>query len=121
MTSSGRLGIMQKDKGLLRKVTVKNNGQQLRSYTLNYEEGQFGKMLLKSIDQNDSRMVRLLHNPLTITMTSKMGFSLLRQNCGRPNLTTMSHSSAIRFMGVMTILVSLVVELRKAVLQVGEQ
>jgi len=55
VTSSGRLGIMQKDKGLLRKVIVKNNGQQLRSYTLNYEEGQFGKMLLKSIDQNDSR------------------------------------------------------------------
>ena len=55
VTSSGRLGIMQKDKGLLRKVTVKNNGQQLRSYSLNYEEGQFGKMLLKSIDQNDSR------------------------------------------------------------------
>ena len=55
VTSSGRLGIMQKDKGLLRKVTVKNNGQQLRSYTLNYEDGPFGKMLLKSIDQNDSR------------------------------------------------------------------
>ena len=55
VTSSGRLGIMQKDKGLLRKVTVKNNGQQLRSYTLNYEEGPFGKMLLKSIDQHDSR------------------------------------------------------------------
>ena len=55
VTSSGRLGIMQKDKGLLRKVTVKNNGQQLRSYSLNYEEGQFGKMLLKSIDQHDSR------------------------------------------------------------------
>lgn len=55
VTSSGRLGIMQRDKGLLRKVTVKNNGQQLRSYTLNYEEGPFGKMLLKSIDQNDSR------------------------------------------------------------------
>ena len=55
VTSSGRLGIMQKDKGLLRKVTVKNNGQQLRSYTLNYEEGPFGKILLKSIDQNDSK------------------------------------------------------------------
>ena len=55
VTSSGRLGIMQKDKGLLRKVTVKNNGQQLRSYTLNYEEGPFGKILLKSIEQNDSR------------------------------------------------------------------
>ena len=55
VTSSGRLGIMQRDKGLLRKVTVKNNGQQLRSYSLNYEEGPFGKMLLKSIDQNDSR------------------------------------------------------------------
>ena len=55
VTSRGRLGIMQKEKGLLRKVTVKNNGQQLRSYTLNYEEGPFGKMLLKSIDQNDSR------------------------------------------------------------------
>ena len=55
VTSSGRLGIMQKDKGLLRKVIVKNNGQQLRSYTLNYEEGPFGKILLKSIDQNDSR------------------------------------------------------------------
>ena len=55
VTSSGRLGIMQKDKGLLRKVTVKNNGQQLRSYSLNYEEGPFGKILLKSIDQNDSR------------------------------------------------------------------
>ncbi|EGC19564.1 SpvB/TcaC N-terminal domain-containing protein [Prevotella multiformis] len=55
VTSSGRLGIMQRDKGLLRKVTVKNNGQQLRSYTLNYEDGPFGKMLLKSIDQNDSR------------------------------------------------------------------
>ena len=55
VTSSGRLGIMQRDKGLLRKVTVKNNGQQLRSYTLNYEEGPFGKILLKSIDQNDSR------------------------------------------------------------------
>ena len=55
VTSSGRLGIMQRDKGLLRKVTVKNNGQQLRSYSLNYEEGPFGKILLKSIDQNDSR------------------------------------------------------------------
>ena len=55
VTSSGRLGIMQRDKGLLRKVTVKNNGQQLRSYSLNYVEGPFGKMLLKSIDQNDSR------------------------------------------------------------------
>ena len=55
VTSSGRLGIMQRDKGLLRKVTVKNNGQQLRSYSLNYEEGPFGKMLLKSIDQSDSR------------------------------------------------------------------
>ena len=55
VTSSGRLGIMQKDKGLLRKVTVKNNGQQLRSYTLNYEEGPFGKILLKSIEQHDSR------------------------------------------------------------------
>ena len=55
VTSSGRLGIMQRDKGLLRKVTVKNNGQKLRSYSLNYEEGPFGKMLLKSIDQNDSR------------------------------------------------------------------
>ena len=55
VTSSGRLGIIQRDKGLLRKVTVKNNGQQLRSYSLNYEEGPFGKMLLKSIDQNDSR------------------------------------------------------------------
>ena len=55
VTSSGRLGIMQRDKGLLRKVTVKNNGQQLRSYTLNYEEGPFGKILLKSIEQHDSR------------------------------------------------------------------
>ena len=55
VTSSGRLGIMQSDRSLLRKVTVKNNGQQLRSYTLNYEEGSFGKTLLKSIDQNDSK------------------------------------------------------------------
>ena len=61
VTSSGRLGIMQRDKGLLRKVTVKNNGQQLRSYTLNYEEGPFGKILLKSIEQHVVGMVRLLH------------------------------------------------------------
>lgn len=85
VTSSGRLGIMQKDKGLLRKVTVKNNGQQLRSYTLNYEDGPFGKMLLKSIDQNDSRDGKVVTQSFDYYNDLKNGhFSLLMQRYGRP-------------------------------------
>ena len=52
---SGRLGVLQTDSLLLGSVEVKNNGQQLRSYTIHYEKGPFGKTLLKSIDQNDSK------------------------------------------------------------------
>ncbi len=52
---NGRLGVMQTDKALLRKVVVKNDGKQLRAYKPNYEVGPFGKTLLKSIDQLDSK------------------------------------------------------------------
>ena len=55
VVSSGRLGVMQTDQALLRKVIVKNNNQTLRSYILNHEEGAFGKTLLKSVDQLDSK------------------------------------------------------------------
>ena len=52
---NGRLGVMQTDKALLRKVVIKNDGKQLRAYKPNYEVGPFGKTLLKSIDQLDSK------------------------------------------------------------------
>ena len=55
ITKNGRLGLLQTDAALLKKVVVKNNGQQLRAYKPNYEEGPFGKTLLKSIDQLDSK------------------------------------------------------------------
>ena len=55
VTKNGRLGLLQTDAALLKKVVVKNNGQQLRAYKPNYEEGPFGKTLLKSIDQFDSK------------------------------------------------------------------
>ena len=53
--SSGRLGILQTDRALLRRVTVKNGGKQLRAYTFNYETGAFGKTLLTGISQLDSK------------------------------------------------------------------
>ena len=52
---NGRLGVMQTDKALLKKVVVKNDGKQLRAYKPNYEVGPFGKTLLKSIEQLDSK------------------------------------------------------------------
>jgi len=55
VTRSGRLGIMQTDRALLRKVTVKNDGQQLRAYKPRYETGPFGKTLLVGIDQLDGK------------------------------------------------------------------
>ena len=55
VTRSGRLGIMQTDRALLRKVTVRNDGQQLRAYKPRYETGPFGKTLLVGIDQLDGK------------------------------------------------------------------
>jgi RHS repeat-associated protein len=55
VTRSGRLGIMQTDRALLRKVTVRNDGQQLRAYKPRYETGPFGKTLLIGIDQLDGK------------------------------------------------------------------
>ena len=55
VTRSGRLGIMQTDRALLRKVTVRNDGQQLRAYKPRYETGPFGKTLLVGIDQFDGK------------------------------------------------------------------
>ena len=52
---NGRLGVLQTDESLLKKVSVKNNNELLRAYDLNYEEGVFGKTLLKSVDQKDSK------------------------------------------------------------------
>ena len=52
---NGRLGVLQTDESLLKKVSVKNNNELLRAYDLNYEEGIFGKTLLKSVDQKDSK------------------------------------------------------------------
>ena len=54
VTRSGRLGILQTDRALLRKVTVTNAGRPLRSYNPRYESGPFGKTLLVGIDQLDS-------------------------------------------------------------------
>ena len=54
VTRNGRLGLLQTDAALLKKVIVKNNGMQLRAYKPNYETGPFGKTLLKSMDQLDS-------------------------------------------------------------------
>ena len=54
VTRSGRLGILQTDRALLRKVTVTNAGRPLRSYHPRYESGPFGKTLLVGIDQLDS-------------------------------------------------------------------
>ena len=59
VVSNGRLGIMQTDRALLRKVSIKNNGELLRSYTPHYEEGAFGKTLLVSVDQNNSKGVKV--------------------------------------------------------------
>ena len=52
--SSGRLGVLQEDAALLRRVSVRNDGNLLRAYELHYKEGAFGKTLLASIDQLDS-------------------------------------------------------------------
>src|SRR5574344_1222980 len=50
---NGRLGILQTDNALLTKVSIKNRGVLIRAYDFNYEEGVFGKTMLKSIDQKD--------------------------------------------------------------------
>jgi len=52
---SGRLGILQTDKALLKRVTVKNNGRQLRAYLMNYASGVFGKTMLTGITELDSK------------------------------------------------------------------
>ena len=54
VTKNGRLGLLQTDAALLKKVVVKNDGKQLRAYKPNFETGPFGKTLLKSMDQLDS-------------------------------------------------------------------
>ena len=54
VTKNGRLGLLQTDAALLKKVIVRNDGRQLRAYKPNYEIGPFGKTLLKSMDQLDS-------------------------------------------------------------------
>ncbi|MDO4957856.1 MAG: SpvB/TcaC N-terminal domain-containing protein [Prevotellaceae bacterium] len=54
VTKNGRLGLLQTDAALLKKVIVRNDGRQLRAYKPNYETGPFGKTLLKSMDQLDS-------------------------------------------------------------------
>lgn len=55
VVKSGRLGILQTDKALLKRVTVKNNGRQLRAYLMNYASGVFGKTMLTGITELDSK------------------------------------------------------------------
>ena len=52
---SGRLGILQTDQALLKRVSVKYKDELLHAYDLHYEAGAFGKTLLMSIDQKDSK------------------------------------------------------------------
>ena len=55
VTRSGRLGILQTEQALLKRVSVKYKDELLRAYDLHYEAGAFGKTLLTSIDQKDSK------------------------------------------------------------------
>ena len=55
VTRSGRLGILQTEQALLKRVSVKYKDELLRAYDLHYEAGAFGKTLLMSIDQKDSK------------------------------------------------------------------
>ena len=55
ITSGARMGVLQYDSLLLKKVSVLYKDELLRAYDLNFEEGEFGKTLLKSIDQKDSK------------------------------------------------------------------
>ena len=55
ITSGARMGVLQYDSLLLKKVSVLYKDELLRAYDLNFEEGEFGKMLLKSINQKDSK------------------------------------------------------------------
>jgi len=51
---NGRLGFKQVTADLLRKIFVKYNGQNIRSYELTYTEGAFYKTLLQSIKEFDA-------------------------------------------------------------------
>ncbi|MEJ7768133.1 MAG: SpvB/TcaC N-terminal domain-containing protein, partial [Chitinophagaceae bacterium] len=51
---SARLGFKQVTADLLKKIAVKFNGQDVRSYELNYAEGAFYKTLLQSIKEFDA-------------------------------------------------------------------
>ncbi|MGN6541405.1 MAG: SpvB/TcaC N-terminal domain-containing protein, partial [Ginsengibacter sp.] len=51
---SGRLGFKQVTADLLRKIAVQYNGQNVRSYELNYKEGAFYKTLLQNVKQFDA-------------------------------------------------------------------
>lgn len=51
---SGRWGLKQVTADLLRKINVKYNGQNIRSYQLNYTTGEFYKTLLQSISEFDA-------------------------------------------------------------------
>ena len=55
ITSGARMGVLQYDSLLLKKVSVLYKDELLRAYDLNFEEGEFGKTLLKSINQKDSK------------------------------------------------------------------
>jgi hypothetical protein len=53
-TTTGRLGFLQYDNQQLNTVEVYYDGELLRSYQLNYEEGVFGKNLLTGVTEKDS-------------------------------------------------------------------
>lgn len=50
---SARLGFKQVTADLLRKISIKYNGQNIRSYELNYTQGAFFKTLLQSVSEFD--------------------------------------------------------------------
>ncbi|MBO7540306.1 MAG: type IV secretion protein Rhs, partial [Bacteroidales bacterium] len=53
-TSSGRLGFLQYDNQQLERVEVKFQDKLVRSYKLNYVQGEFGKVMLASVTETDS-------------------------------------------------------------------
>ncbi|MHA4844562.1 SpvB/TcaC N-terminal domain-containing protein [Flavitalea antarctica] len=54
VTISARLGLKQVTADLLRKIDVKYNGVNIRSYQLNYAPGAFSKTLLQNIKESDA-------------------------------------------------------------------
>ena len=54
ITINGRLGFKQVTSDLLKKIAVKFDGQDVRSYELNYSEGAFYKTLLQNVKEFDA-------------------------------------------------------------------